>query len=351
VAIVGSGPSGLAAAELLRRYGHSVTVFEELSSPGGTAWYGIPDYHLPKDVLQYEVDRIKGMGVEIRTGIKVGGEKMSLADLEEKYDAVLITTGAKDPTPLKTPGLDLQGVYSGYDFLQTVFGNGLENYLKNPKFDLGREIVVIGGGDSSLDCARTALRLSGGIGNVTLTYRRSENDMPADPVMLEEAKEEGVNFRFQVEPRAYEGVDGRLTSVLMDTMELGEPDESGRRSPEPVPGKEFRIPCSAVLLAVGRGPNSFLQKQAGLKIGRKNSIDINEFFETSEKKIFSAGDVTGGETLVVKAMDSGREAAQRVHEFLMNLRDQHISFYERYYKQNLYDRMLEGSVSHQMPPD
>ena len=349
VAIIGSGPSGLAAAELLRRYGHAVTVFEEMDAPGGTAWYGIPDYHLPKDVLKHEIERIKGMGVQISTGVKIGGDKMPLASIQEDYDAVLITTGAKDPTRLKTPGIGLRGVCSGYDFLQTVFGNGLENYLKNPSFDLGKEIIVVGGGDSSLDCARTALRLTGG--TVTLTYRRSENDMPADPVMLDEAKEEGVNFRFLVEPKAYEGSDGKLTFAVFDTMQLSEPDESGRRSPEPVAGKEFRIACSTVLLAVGRGPNSLLQKQTGLKMGPRNSIAVNEFFETSMKGVFSAGDVTSGETLVVRAMGSGREAAQRVHEYLMNLRDQHVSFYERYYNQNLYDRMLDGSVSHEIPPD
>ena len=348
VAIVGSGPAGTAAAELLRRYGHGVTVYEELDHPGGTAWYGIPDYHLPKDVLRHEIDKIKAMGVEIKTGIRVGAG-VSLSALQEENDAVLITTGAKDPTPLKTPGVSLQGVYSGYEFLQGVFGGGLENYLKNPKFDLGKEILVVGGGDSSLDCARTALRLSGG--KVTLTYRRSENDMPADPIMLEEAKEEGVNFAFFAEPKSYEGENGKLTHAIVNTMELGEPDSSGRRSPEPAIGKEFEIRCSAVLLAVGRGPNSFLQTRAGIKTGHKNSIEVNEYFETSLQGVFSAGDVTSGETLVVKAMGSGREAAQRVHEYLMNLRDQHVSFYERYYNQNLYDRMLEGAVSHSLPPD
>jgi NADPH-dependent glutamate synthase beta subunit-like oxidoreductase len=179
-------------------------------------------------------------------------------------------------------------------------------------------------------------------GNVTIVYRRTENDMPADPIMLEEAKEEEVKFRFLAEPKSYEGANGQVATVTMNSMQLGAPDQTGRRSPEPVPGKEFKINCSSVLLAVGREPNSFLQKKAGIKTSKKNSIAINDQYKTSMKGVFAAGDVTTGETLVVKAMSSGREAAQRVHEYLMNLEENHMSFYEKYYTQNLYDRMLEG---------
>jgi glutamate synthase (NADPH/NADH) small chain len=342
VAVIGAGPGGLAAAELLRRYGHHVSIYEELSTPGGTAWYGIPDYHLPKDVLLYEVERIKGMGVEIKRGVKVGKD-ITLSQLADGNDAILIATGSKDTVKLDTPGIDLKGIYDGYQFLETVFGNGIDNYRKNNnsnKYDLGKEVIVIGGGDTALDCARTALRLTKG--NVTIVYRRTENDMPADPIMLEEAKEEEVKFRFLAEPKSYEGANGQVATVTMNSMQLGAPDQTGRRSPEPVPGKEFKINCSSVLLAVGREPNSFLQKKAGIKTSKKNSIAINDQYKTSMKGVFAAGDVTTGETLVVKAMSSGREAAQRVHEYLMNLEENHMSFYEKYYTQNLYDRMLEG---------
>jgi len=348
VAIVGSGPAGLAAASLLQRYGHMVTIYEELGASGGTAWYGIPDYHLPKNVIEYEIDRIKGRGVEIKTGIKIGKDLSLSQLLSESADAVLITTGAKDPIQIDTPGTDLNGVFDGYKFLEDVFVNGVQSYLKNPTYDLGNDVLVIGGGDSALDDARTALRLTKG--NVTIVYRRTENEMPADPIMLDEAREEGVQFRYLADPKAYLGDQGKLSSVLMNTMKLGEPDSTGRRSPEPVRGQEYTLKCSAVLLAVGRGPNSFLQKQAGLKTGRKDSILIDDHYKTSLSGVFAAGDVTTGETLVVKAMGSGREAAQRVHEYLMQMEDQHVSFYERYYVERSYEKTIQGEADIEPPP-
>jgi glutamate synthase (NADPH) small chain len=352
VVVIGAGPAGVAAADLLKRYGHHVVIYEALPMPGGTAWYGIPDYHLPKDVLLHEIEKVKEMGVEIKTSIMIGKD-IALPELLDENDAVLITTGSKDIQKLDVPGSDLQGVINGYEFLENVFVNGVDNYLKNPKYNLGNDIVVVGGGDTALDCARTALRLSNAQGNVTIAYRRAEEDMPADPIMIEEAKEEGVKFRFLAQPKSFEGSNNDshiVTAVVMDSMQLGKPDQSGRRHPEPIPGKEFKMQCSAVLLAIGRGPDSFLQKQAGLKVGKHDSIAINDNYKTSMEGVFAAGDVTSGETLVVKAMESGREAAQRLHEYLMGLEDQHISFYERYYKQNLYDRMLEGKVDTDLPP-
>jgi len=349
VAVIGAGPAGLAGAELLKRYGHNVTIYEELSRPGGTAWYGIPDYHLPKDVLNYEIERIKGMGVNIKTDIKVGKD-ITLSQLLDGNDAILIVTGSKDTLKLDTPGIDLGGIYDGYEFLENVFVNGVEDYIKNNsnKYELGKEVIVIGGGDTALDCARTALRLTKG--NVTIVYRRTENDMPADPIMLEEAKEEGVKFRFLAQPKSYEDDNDHVIGAVMDLMQLGKPDESGRREPEPVPNKEFKIECSSVLLAVGRGPNSFLQKKAGIKTGKKGSVAVDNQYKTLMKGVFAAGDVTTGESLVVKAMGSGREAAQRLHEYLMNLEQNHMSFYERYYTQNYYDRMLEDGADTGSPP-
>jgi glutamate synthase (NADPH) small chain len=349
VAVIGAGPAGLAGAELLKRYGHNVTIYEELSRPGGTAWYGIPDYHLPKDVLNYEIEKIKGMGVNIKTDTKVGKD-ITLSQLQDGNDAILIVTGSKDTLKLDTPGIDLGGIYDGYQFLEGVFVNGVEDYMKNnsKKYELGKDVIVIGGGDTALDCARTALRLTKE--NVTIVYRRTENDMPADPIMLEEAKEEGVKFRFLAEPKSYEGDNGHVVGAVMELVQLGKPDESGRREPEPVPNKEVKIECSSVLLAVGRGPNSFLQKKAAIKTGKKNSVAVDNQYKTSMKGIFAAGDVTTGETLVVKAMGSGREAAQRVHEYLMNLEQNHMSFYERYYTQNYYDRMLEDGADTGSPP-
>ncbi len=351
VSIVGSGPAGLAAAALLRRYGHGVTIYEALPHAGGTAWYGIPDYHLPKDVLQYEIDRIVGEGVEIKTNVKVGKDVMLSDLLSEGSDAVLTTTGSKDVNKLDTPGVDLLGVYDGYGFLEDVFVNGVQEYLAHPKYDLGKDILVIGAGDTALDDARVAKRLSGG-GYVTIVYRRTENDAPSDPIMVDEAKEEGIEFKYLANPKQFNGDgSGKLISTTMDTMQLGEPDKTGRRSPEPVPGEEFEMKSSAVLLAVGRGPDSFLQTQAGLKTGKKNSIAVDDHFKTSMTGVFAAGDVTTGETLVVKAMGSGRDAAQRVHEYLMQIpEDKHVSLYETYFVSHSFDWMMRGGQGGLPPP-
>jgi glutamate synthase (NADPH/NADH) small chain len=352
VSVIGAGPAGLAAAGLLRRYGHTVTIYEELPTPGGTAWYGVPDYHLPKCVLLYEIERIKGQGVEIKTGLKVGRDITLTQMLSDGSDAILITTGPKDVTKLDIPGIDLKGVYAGYTFLEDVYVNGINEYLKHPTYDLGKEILVVGGGDSALDAARTALRLTGG--NVTIVYRRTESEMPADPIMVDETGEEGIQFKFLTNPKACNGSGGKLVSVTMSAMKLSAPDATGRKNPEPIPGQDFDMKCDSVLLAVGRGPNSFLQKQSDLKMGKKNSIAVDEHYRTSMAGVFAAGDVTTGETLVVKAMGHGREAAQCVHEYLMKLEDKHISLYETYYSQKLtegsYQDMLFGREEKLPPP-
>ncbi len=347
VAIVGGGPAGLAAAELLRRYGHAVTIYEESDTLGGTAHSGIPDYHLPKDVLTYEIKRITELGVETRMRVKVGADNSLSQLLSEDADAVLITTGAKDPVKLDTPGIYIQGIVDCYSFLGGVYSNGVENYLKNPTYDLGKRIFVIGGGDSALDGARTAKRLTQG--TVTVVYRRTENEMPSDPIMVQEAREEGIKFIFLADPAEYIASNGKLTSVRMNMMELGPPDQTGRRSPQIVSGKDFVLECDSVILAVGRGPNSFLQLKEGLKTGRKNSIAIDDHFKTSISGVFSAGDVVNGETLVVKAMGSGREAAQRVHEYLLNLEDNHESLYEAYFVRRSYE-MMQADEEPGLPP-
>jgi glutamate synthase (NADPH/NADH) small chain len=349
VAVIGGGPAGLGAAELLRRYGHAVTIYEELPVLGGTAWYGIPDYHLPKDVLQYEIGRILGMKVEVRTGVKVGRD-FSLSDLRAEYDAVIIATGARDVQKFDTPGSDLTGVIDGYKFLEDVFVKGVAAYVKNPKYDLGREVLVIGGGDSALDCARTAQRLTGG--NVTIVYRRTEKEMPVDPIQVEEGKEEGLQLQFLLAPKSYNGSDGRLRSATMTVMKLGDVDSSGRRSPVPT-GEVVEMKCDSVIVAIGRGPNSFVQKKAGLKTGPKNSVAIDETSQTSMPGVFAAGDVVTGESLVVKAMARGREAAQRVHEYLMAASKRHVSLYDFYYTRRTtgryYREMMDGKEE-TLPP-
>ena len=350
VAVIGAGPAGLAGATLLKRYGHKVTIYDTSSMPGGTAWYGVPDYHLPKDVLLDEVEKIKALGVEIRASTTVGKE-VTLTQLLDENDAVLITTGSKDAKSLDTSGSNLTGILSGYDFLEGVYGQGVDSYLKSPKYDLGTEILVIGGGDTSLDCARTALRLIGGKGSVTVLCRQPETGLHVDPIMLEEAKEEGVKFRFLVQARSFEGDrSGRVISATIDSLrEVGH--DKGKPELEPVPDKAFIMSCSTVLVAIGRGPNSFLQKKAGIRMGKHDAVAIGDNYRTSMDRVFAAGDVTSGETLIVKAMEKGREGAQRVHEYLMGPEASHVSFYERYYKQRSYEAMLEGKEDRGLPPD
>lgn len=351
VSIVGAGPAGIAAAELLERYGHSVTIYEELPFPGGTPRYGIPAYRLPKDVLNYEIDRVKGMGVEIRTGVKVG-EDIKLTDmLSEGSDAVLLTTGPKDVMMLEVPGVELEGIFDCYEFLEEVYLRGPENYLKNPVFDLGNRIIVIGGGDSAVDAARTALRLTGG--KVTIAYRRTEEEMPAQKDQIEEAKEEGVEFKLLASPIAFRGRAGRVAFARMQVMKLGPPDESGRRRPEPT-GEEFELGCTSVIQAVGRGPNTYLQKLYGMQTGKEDTISVDEHFQTSIPGVFAGGDVTTGETTVGMAMANGRKAAQYVHEYLMKLEDKHVSLYDMYYTERTkplhYWDMLLGKEEKFPPP-
>jgi glutamate synthase (NADPH/NADH) small chain len=349
VGIIGGGPAGLAAAELLRRYGHSVTIYEELPVLGGTAWYGIPDYHLPKDVLQYEASRIVGMGVTIRTGVKVGKD-IGLYELGSDHDAVLIATGAKDVSKFDTPGSDLKGVYDGYKFLEDVFVAGIANYLERPKYDLGKRVLVIGGGDSALDCARTALRLTGG--KVTIVYRRTEAEMPVDKILIEEGKEEGLELEFLLAPKAYVGESGRVSRATMSVMKLGDVDSSGRRSPIPT-GETLDMECDSVIVAIGRGPNTFLQRESGIDTGPKGAIAIDDACMTSLPGVFAAGDVVTGESLVVKAMAKGREAAQRIHEYLMKIGTEHISLYDYYFTRRTsgryYRDMLDGKEEN-LPP-
>lgn len=349
VAIVGGGPAGLAAAELLTRFGHGVTVFEELPVLGGTAWYGIPDYHLPKNVLRYEAGRIVGMGVDVKTGVKVGGD-VPFEELRSDYDAVLVATGAKDVSKFDTPGSDLGGVYDGYRFLEDVFVNGVESYLDHPKYDLGKKVLVIGGGDSALDCARTALRLTGG--EVTMVYRRTEAEMPVDEILIQEGKEEGLKLRFLLAPKGYVGDGGRVTKATMEVMKLGEVDASGRRRPVPT-GETLDLACDAVIVAIGRGPNTFVQKKTGIQSGPRGGIAVDDKLRTSLEGVFAAGDVVTGESLVVKAMANGREAAQRVHEYLLEPDLKHVSLYDYYFTRRTtgryYREMMDGKEE-TLPP-
>ena len=248
VAVVGAGPAGLAGSAITQKIWSSGNNTRRIYYAGGTAWYGVSDYHLPKEVLIDEIEKIKAMGVNIRTNTTIGKD-VTLSQLLEENDAVLNTTGSKDTPNLEMPGVNLKGVLSGYQFLESVFLEGLESYLSNPKYSLGNDIIVIGGGDTSLDCARTALRLTKGKGNVTLLCFAPKTGLHVDPIMLEEAKEEGVKFRFPGQAKSFEGdSNGHVVATIIDSVHMSAPDQSGKRHPEVIANKEFKMPSCTVLI-------------------------------------------------------------------------------------------------------
>jgi glutamate synthase (NADPH/NADH) small chain len=321
VAIVGSGPAGLSCAGDLVQKGHEVRVFEALHELGGVLIYGIPEFRLPKDIVRQEVDVLRQMGVAFETNVVVG-KTVTLDELfqEEGYDAVFVATGAGLPQFLGVPGEHLNGVYSANEFLTRV--NLMRSYrfpeYDEPVYDCrDRDVVVVGGGNTAMDAVRTALRL--GARNATLVYRRSEAEMPARKEEIKHAKEEGVDFRTLNNPVELIG-DGKgwLTGVRVTRMELGEPDESGRRRPVPVEGSEYVIPASVCIVAVGTSANPLVQSTTpDLKTNRKNYIEADpETLRTSKCGVFAGGDIVTGGATVILAMGAGRKAAASIAQYL-----------------------------------
>jgi glutamate synthase (NADPH/NADH) small chain len=333
VAIVGGGPAGLAAADSLMRYGHSVTIFDAQNKLGGTAMYGIPNFHLPKGVLDFEVEQLKKMGVEARTNVKIG-TKISLEEIfDEGFDAIIVATGAKDVTPFRVEGGDLKGAYDAYEFLITL--DRMEYYKNKDQkqkipFKVGELVLIVGGGDTAVDAARTSMRL--GAKEVTIMYRRSEKEMTAYRFGLEAAKEEGVKINLLQVPVKFIGDEnGWVKKAECIKMKLGEPDASGRARPIPIEGSNFTIDVDTVFIAVGRGPNTSVQKKERIKMEKWGGIMIDsETYETSYPSVFAAGDVVTGETLLIKAMNQGRRAAQRVHEHLTHSKER-LDLSQRYF--------------------
>lgn len=321
VAIVGSGPAGLAAAGDLVQRGHGVRVFEALHEIGGVLMYGIPEFRLPKDIVRGEVENLRRMGVEFETNVVIG-KTVTVDELmqEEGYDAIFIATGAGLPKFLGIPGEDLPGVYSANEFLTRV--NLLEAYrfpeVDEPVYDCrGRNVAVVGGGNTALDAIRTALRL--GAATATLVYRRSESEMPARIEEVHHAKAEGIRFLTLANPVALlAGPQGALAGARLQRMELGEPDESGRRSPRPVSGSEFEIPVEVVIIAAGTGANPIVQSSTpGLETNRKGYIQADaETLATSRRGVFAGGDIVTGAATVILAMGAGRKAARSIHDYL-----------------------------------
>ena len=318
-AIIGSGPAGLTCAADLSMMGVDVTVFEAFHTAGGVLVYGIPEFRLPKELVQKEIDAMMCMGVKVETNM-VMGRVLTIDDLKEMgYDAVFIGTGAGLPSFMNLPGENLNGVYSANEFLTRI--NLMKGY-KFPEYDTPvvrhKKLAVIGGGNVAMDAARCAKRL--GAEEVYIVYRRSEAEMPARAEEIEHAKEEGIIFHLLVNPTQILGTDeGYVRGMTLQKMELGEPDSSGRRRPVPVAGSEYDIELDAVVVAIGQSPNPLMREATpGLKTQSWGGIIIDEETgETSIEGVYAGGDAVSGAATVILAMGAGKIAAKSMYEYLM----------------------------------
>lgn len=321
VAVVGSGPAGLTVAADLAKMGHSVTIFEALHKPGGVLMYGIPEFRLPKAIVEREIEALKSLGVEIRTN-HVIGRTFTIDELftELGYEAVFIGTGAGLPHFPDIPGVNLIGVYSANEFLTR---SNLMKAYRFPETDTpivhGRRVAVIGGGNTAMDAVRTALRL--GAEHAYLVYRRSHDEMPAREEEIEHAEEEGIEFIMLAAPVEILGDErARVKAMRCIRMELGEPDASGRRSPVPIPGSEFEMQVDTVVFAVGQGANPLIRSTTpDLRVSRRGYIEADEKTGATFKRgVFAGGDIVTGGATVISAMGAGRRAARAIDLYLGN---------------------------------
>ena len=319
VAVIGAGPSGLTCAGSLAKKGYSVTVFEAFHTAGGVLMYGIPEFRLPKAIVQKEIDTLRELGVEILTDM-VMGKVMSVDELfESGYEAVFVGTGAGLPNFMNMEGEGLIGVYSANEFLTRI------NLMKAYKDEYDTPIIrpknvaVVGGGNVAMDAARSALRL--GAENVYIVYRRSEEEMPARNEEIHHAKEEGVQFRLLNNPVRVIGDDnGMVKGLECVEMELGEPDASGRRRPVAKEGSNFTLDVDAVIIAIGNAPNPLIRSTTpGLEANKKGCIIVDEAtMKTTKEGVYAGGDAVTGAATVIKAMGAGRQAAESIDEYIMN---------------------------------
>ncbi|MGC9455830.1 MAG: NADPH-dependent glutamate synthase [Phycisphaerae bacterium] len=316
VAVVGSGPGGLTAAGELARLGHDVTVFEALHAPGGVLRYGIPEFRLPKAIVDREVENLRAMGVKIECNVIVG-KTITIDEINEQFDACFIANGAGLPIFLNLPGENLKGVYSANEYLTRV--NLMRAYEQRPggtPVARGATSVVFGGGNTAMDAVRTSRRL--GSERAIIAYHRGRDEMPARAEEIKHAEEEGIEFMFLVSPVAFLGdSEGWVRAVRLQRMELGEPDDSGRRRPVPVEGSEFELPCQLAILAIGTRANPLLTGTApDLELGRKGNIVVDENHMTSIPGVFAGGDIVRGGATVILAMGDGKDAARNIDEYL-----------------------------------
>lgn len=314
VAVIGSGPSGLAAAGELAARGYAVTVFEALHKAGGVLAYGIPEFRLPKSVVNGEIQRLKEAGVEFVLNA-VAGKSFTLDDLKESgYEAIYLGTGAGLPSFMNVKGEDLAGVFSANEFLTRI--NLMEAFKPDSKTPVvkGGRAVVVGGGNVAMDAARSALRLGS---DVTLVYRRTEKELPARKAEYEHALEEGVKFAFLTNPVEFKGENGRVKSVVLQQMKLSEPDASGRARPIAVEGSEYELDCDYVVMAIGTSPNPLIKNSTPeLEVGARGTVVVDENQATSVPAVFAGGDAVSGAATVILAMGAGKKAAAAIDEYL-----------------------------------
>jgi glutamate synthase (NADPH/NADH) small chain len=324
VGIIGSGPAGLACAGDLIQMGHKVHVFEALHELGGVLVYGIPEFRLPKDIVRHEIDVLRRRGVEFETNVVVG-KTVTVDELtnDEGFDALFIATGAGLPRFLNVPGEHFNGIYSANEFLTRV---NLMRAYRFPEYDeplypcKDRDVIVVGGGNTAMDAVRSALRL--GASSASIYYRRTEIEMPARVEEVHHAKDEGVHFEMLVNPVEFLGDEkGNLTAVRCIRMELGEPDDSGRRSPVPIKGSEFVAPCSVAIIAAGTSANPLIQSTTpGLATTKRGYISAkDDTLATSKPGVFAGGDIVTGGATVILAMGAGRKAAKSIDDYLKGL--------------------------------
>ncbi len=345
VAIIGGGPAGLTAAYFLRKQGHSVTIFEQMEKMGGMLRYGIPEYRLPKAVLDKEIKLIEDMGVVLKNNVNIGKD-ITFDQIQNDFDAALVAIGAWNSSKMRVQGEELQGVWGGIDLLrQVALGN---------KVNLGKNVAVCGGGNTAMDACRTAVRL--GAENVYVIYRRTKDEMPADPQEILESEEEGVIYKYLTNPIEFTGENGKVNGVILQKMELGEPDESGRRRPVAIEGETEEIALDSVIMAIGQYPN--LTGFESLEATRKNTISADESrFTTSIDGVFAVGDATNkGADIAIAAIGEAQKASVVIDRYLNG---ETVSYKKPFFvEQNSneidyskFEKLPRAKMSHMSPAD
>lgn len=345
VAIIGGGPAGLAAAYFLRQKGHNVTIFEQMDKMGGMLRYGIPEYRLPKAVLDKEIKLIEDMGVILKNNVNIGKD-ISFDEIKNNYDATLVAIGAWNSSKMRVQGEALEGVWGGIDLLREV---ALGNHV-----DLGKNVAVCGGGNTAMDACRTAIRL--GAENVYVIYRRTKAEMPADPQEILESEEEGVIYKYLTNPIEFTGENGKLNGVILQKMMLGEPDESGRRRPVAIEGETEEITLDSVIMAIGQYPN--LDGFECLEATRRNTISADESrFTTSVDGVFAVGDATNkGADIAIAAIGEAQKASVVIDRYLNG---EIVGYKKPYFVErdsksidySVFDKAPRAKMPHMAPAD